>query len=394
MTVQERCKDFSAQIDSLKANNRFFYLREFDPAAEPHVMRNGRKAIMLGSNNYLGLTSHPKVVKATVDAIKKYGTGACSSRLLTGTTSLHTRLEQALARFKGTEDAVVFSTGFMTMSGTIAALTAEGDAVFSDEFNHAGIIDGCRLSRASTEKYRHNDMAHLEELLAGCKTDGTKLIVTDGVFSMRGTVANLPAIRRLADAYGAAVMVDDAHGTGVMGAKGRGTPEHFGLEGKIEIVCGTFSKSLATIGGFTGSSREIVNYLKLNARPFIFTASPPPSIMATVLACLEVLEEEPALLQRLHANARFLKERLRETGFRLEETITPIIPVLIGEDDRTFMMAGMLEEEGVIVNPVVAPAVPKGKSLIRISVMATLTTRDLESAAVKLEKVGKKLGIV
>ncbi len=394
MALFDKCYEFNKKVNYVKSLNQFFYLREIDPAATPVVTLSGKKMVMLGSNNYLGLTSHPKVVEATIKAIREYGTGACSSRILTGTTSLHTKLEKKLARFKGTEDAVIFSTGFMTMMGTIASITEAGDIILSDEFNHASIVEGCRLSKALVKIYKHNNMASLEDELSKCDPSVNKLIVTDGVFSMRGTVANLPEIKRLADKYEAKVMVDDAHGTGVLGAKGHGTLEYFDVEGEIDLVCGTFSKSLGTIGGFTGAKNEVVTFLKLNSRPFIFTASPPPSVVATVLACIEVIEEEPELLQKLRKNTDLMKKGLKETGFVLEETVTPIIPILINNDEITFKMAGKLEEEGVFVNPVVPPAVPKGSSLIRVSIMASLSVEELEMALDKFRLAGKSLGVI
>ncbi|MEA3408866.1 MAG: pyridoxal phosphate-dependent aminotransferase family protein, partial [Candidatus Eisenbacteria bacterium] len=392
--LSDKCREFNAWVDSLRAANQFFYLRQIDPAASPVVTMNGRKLIMLGSNNYLGLATHPKVVEATVKAVEEYGTGACSSRVLTGTTSLHNRLERKLAEFKRTEAAVVFSTGFMTMMGTISAMTEEGDVVLSDEFNHASIVEGCRLTGAEVKVYKHNDMASLEDELSKCGDSSNKLIVTDGVFSMKGTLGDLPGIKKLADRFGAAVMMDDAHGTGSIGATGRGTLEYFGMEGQIDFVCGTFSKSLGTIGGFTASTQEVVSYLKLRSRPFIFSASPPPSSMATVLACLEVIDEEPELMKRLGKNTDFLREGLADAGFRLEPTVTPIIPILIGDEEKTFLMAGGLEDEGVIVNPVVSPAVPKEGSLIRISVMASLADDELATALDKFKLVGGKLGLI
>ncbi len=394
MALSDKCREFNAWVDSLKAANQFFYLRQLDPAASPVVTMNGRKLIMLGSNNYLGLATHPKVVEATVKAVEEYGTGACSSRVLTGTTSLHNRLERKLAEFKATEAAVVFSTGFMTMMGTISAMTEEGDVVLSDEFNHASIVEGCRLTGAEVRVYKHNDMGSLEDELSKCDGSSDKLIVTDGVFSMKGTLGDIPGIKKLADRFGAAVMVDDAHGTGAIGATGRGTLEHFGMEGQIDFVCGTFSKSLGTIGGFTASTQEVVSYLKLRSRPFIFSASPPPSSMATVLACLEVIDEEPELMQRLGKNTDFLREGLSDAGFRLEPTVTPIIPILICDEEKTFLMAGGLEDEGVIVNPVVSPAVPKEGSLIRVSVMASLGDDELATALDKFKLVGGRLGLI
>ena len=394
MTLFDKCREFSRWVESLRERREFFYLRELNPTASPVVTMGGKKLIMLGSNNYLGLATHPRVVEATIRAVEEYGTGACSSRVLTGTTSLHARLERRLADFKGTEDAVVFSTGFMTMMGTVSALTGEGDVVLSDELNHASIVEGCRLTGADVVIYRHNDMDDLEEKLAACAQEQDKLIVTDGVFSMRGTVADLPGIRKLATEHDAAVMVDDAHGTGVLGATGRGTLEHFGMEGEVDLICGTFSKSLGTIGGFTGSDADVVTFLKLSSRPFIFSASPPPASMATVIACLDVMEEEPELLERLRRNTAIMKDGLAEAGFRLEETVTPIVPVLIGDDAKTFRMAGELEDEGVIVNPIVSPAVPPGSSLIRVSIMASLSDDELGAALEKFRVVGRRLGVV
>jgi 8-amino-7-oxononanoate synthase len=394
MAISDKCREFNAWIASLKAANKFFYLRQFDPAASPVVTMDGGDFIMLGSNNYLGLATHPKVVEATVNALREYGTGACSSRVLTGTTRLHNRLEERLAEFKGMEAAVVFSTGFMTMMGTISTMTEEGDVVLSDEFNHASIVEGCRLTGAEVKVYRHNDMESLEQELSKCGSAGDRLIVTDGVFSMKGTVGDLPGIKKLAEQFDAAIMVDDAHGTGAIGSTGRGTLEYFGMEGQADLVCGTFSKSLGTIGGFTASSREIVDYLKLRSRPFIFSASPPPSSMATVLACLDVIEEQPELMDTLREKTDFLRNGLSEAGFRLEPTVTPIIPVLVGDEEKTFLMAGALQEEGVIVNPVVSPAVPKEGSLIRISVMATLGADELAKALDKFVLVGNRLGVV
>lgn len=394
MDLFAKCTEFSRWIDSLREKRQFFYLREFDPAASPIVDMAGRRLIMLGSNNYLGLATHPRVVEATVRAVEQYGTGACSSRVLTGTTSLHAKLERRLAEFKETEDAVVFSAGFLAMMGTVSAVAAEGDVVLSDELNHASIVEGCRLTSAEVKVYRHNDMADLEEKLASCEASQGKLIVTDGVFSMRGTVADLPRIKALADAYGARVMVDDAHGTGAIGATGRGTLEHFGMGGEIDLVCGTFSKALGTTGGFAGAPKDVVTFLKLSSRPFIFTASPPPSSMATVLACLDVMEDEPELMVRLRDKTRFMKNGLSDLGFRLEETVTPIIPVLIGDDEITFKMAGALEDEGVVVNPIVPPAVPSGASLIRVSIMASLSEDEIGQALSKFGSVGNKLGVI
>ncbi|MEO0108732.1 MAG: aminotransferase class I/II-fold pyridoxal phosphate-dependent enzyme, partial [candidate division WOR-3 bacterium] len=340
-------------VEHLKAQNRFFYLREVNPAASPIVTRGGRRMIMLGSNNYLGLTDHPEVKAAATKAVDEFGTGCAGSRVLTGTTSLHTELEEALAQFKTCEALTTFSAGYMTMLGTVWAITAQGDLIFSDELNHASIIDGCRLSGASVKVYHHSDMGHLEELLASVPVEAPKLIVTDGVFSMEGDVCRLPEIIELGRRYRARIMVDDAHATGVLGERGRGTAEHFGLEGKVDVVAGTFSKTFGSIGGFVGSNKNVVSYLQLNARPFIFSAALPPVAVATVRAALKVLIEQPSFVGRLRDNARFMSQGLTEIGYRVKFHDTPIIPVLINDEDKTFRLAGELESEGVFANPVV-----------------------------------------
>jgi len=394
MGLFDKCYIFNQRVDYIKSHNQFFYLREIDPAASPVVIRNGKKMIMLGSNNYLNLTEHPKVKEAAIKAIEKYGTGSCGSRILTGTTSIHTKLEKKLAEFKKTEDSITFSAGFLALMATIAGITDKGDVIFSDELNHASIIEGCRLSKAEVKVYKHNDMASLEEQLAQCNPDANKLIITDGVFSMKGDVANLPEIKKLADKYHAEMMVDDAHGTGVLGATGRGTLEHFNMEGKIALISGTFSKSFAAIGGFTCAKADIIEFLKLSSRPFIFTASPPPSVAATILACIEVIEENPQIVRQLHTNSNFLKNGLKEMGYALDDTITPIIPIIINNDEKAFMMTGLMEEEGVFVNPVIWPAVPKDQSIIRVSLSAGHTEDELGMALEKFKVVGKKLGII
>ncbi len=382
------------QAHYLKTHGQFFYLREIDPAASPIVNRHGKRMINLGSNNYLGLTDHPQVKQAAIKAIQEYGTGSCGSRILTGTTSLHNKLEQKLARFKKTEDAITFSAGFMALMATISAITDQNDVIFSDALNHASIIEGCRLSKAKTIVYKHNDMMDLEEKLARFPLETNKLIITDGVFSMKGDVANLPEIKKLADKYHAEIMIDDAHATGVLGKTGRGTLEHFNMEGEIALVSGTFSKSFAAVGGFTCSQNTIIEFIKLSSRPFIFTASPPPSVVATVIAAIEVIEQNPQLIQTLHNNANFLKNGLKDLGFQLDETITPIIPIIINNDNKAFMMTGLMEQEGVFVNPVIYPAVPKDNSIIRVSLSAAHKKEDLQFTLDKFKLIGKKLALI
>jgi 8-amino-7-oxononanoate synthase len=370
------------------------YLRVLDSGAETEVLRNGKTLIMLGSNNYLGLATHPVVVKAVKKAIDIYGTGCCSSRPLAGTTSLHVELEKELAEFKSAEASLLFSTGYMTMMGTICALAGENDVIFSDQLNHASIIDGIKLAKAQIRVFRHSDMAHLEELLAACDPEANKLIVTDGVFSMKGDLANLPEIKNLADRYGAWIMIDDAHGSGVMGETGRGVAEHFGLEGEIDLVCCTFSKVFGTVGGAVAARRDVIEFLKFNSRPFVFTASLPPSVVATVLASLRVLKSSPHLLRNLRKNAQILKDGLTGLGFPVMATPTPIIPIPLGNDEKVFRLAWALEDEGVFVNPIVPPAVSAESSLIRVTAMATHTEEELEFALDRFKLVGRRLGLI
>lgn len=394
MDLFEKCRQFDLALQSVKARNRFFYSRAISPAAAPVTTRDGRELINLGSNNYLGLTEHPKVKAATAAAIAGYGTGSAGSRLLTGTTPLHLEMEQALAGFKGVEAVVTFSAGFMALSATVGTLAGENDFIFSDELNHASIIDGCRRSAAKTVVYRHNDMADLEAKLKATPAQAAKLIVTDGVFSMEGDICDLPNLRRLADAWDCRLMVDDAHATGVLGRTGRGTAEHFDMEGKVDVTSGTLSKSLAAVGGFTGAPRVVADFLRYNARQSVFSASLPPSVAATVIAALGILQSEPERVERLRSNARFLSRELKATGFAIHDHGTPILPIAVGDDDRAYQAAGRLEQEGVFANPVVFPAVPTGQAIIRVSLMATHTEDQLRRAVDKFTLVGKELNII
>ena len=370
------------------------YMRVLDPPSAPIALNKGRSLIMLGSNNYLGLATNEEVKRAAKRAIEAYGTGSCSSRLLAGTTSLHVQLEKELAAFKGTEEALLLSTGYMTMMGTISALVDEKNFILSDQLNHASIIDGIRLSKAQIKIYKHNDMASLEENLASCDPGANKLIVSDGVFSMKGDIANIPEIKKLGDEYGALVMIDDAHGTGVLGENGGGVLEHFHMENEIDIICCTFSKVFGSVGGAVGAKKEIVDFLRFNARPYLFTASLPPSVVMTVLASLRILKSSPDLLKKLRRNVKLFRENLRKLNFRIESTETPIIPVLIGDDAKALRMAAELEAEGVFINPIVPPAVSAESSLIRVSIMASLSQYELEFALDKFKLVGKRLGLI
>ncbi len=391
-----KCAQFQKFADNFLAHlkDKNPYMRVIDPTASPVVSKNGRSLIMLGSNNYLGLSTHPVVKREVKKIIDRYGTGCCSSRIFAGTTSLHLQLEEELADFKGTEAALLFSTGYMTMMGTITALMGEHDVVFSDQLNHASIIDGIRLARTQYRVYEHNDMTSLEKLLKNSPSGVDKLVVTDGVFSMKGSIADLPGIKRLARKYHAAVMVDDAHGTGVLGKNGRGTAEHYEMEDQIDINCCTFSKVFSSVGGAVCASRDLIEFIRFNSRPYLFTASLPPSVVMTVLASLRVLRSSPQLLTKLWDNVKFLRENLRTLGFRVEPTQTPIIPVLIGNDRKAFQMSVELEEEGVYVNPVIPPGVSAESSLLRVSAMASLTKEDLSCALDKFHLVGKRLGLI
>ncbi len=392
----DKCQKFNAFYRAYmsKFNNQTPYMRTLDPASSPNVMREGKTLINLGSNNYLGLSNHPHVKKAAKEAIDVYGTGCCSSRPLAGTTSLHVQLEEELAEFKKTESALLFSTGYMTMLGIIFALAEEKDVILSDQLNHASIIDGIRISRAQVKIYGHNDMTNLEEKLASIAPGVNKLIVTDGVFSMKGDIANLPRIKELADEYDAMILVDDAHGTGVLGENGRGVLEHFQLEGQIDLIGCTFSKTFGTVGGAVGAKKEIIDFLRFNSRPFLFTASLPPSVIKTVLASLRVLKDSRELLTQLRKNTVFLKENLKQLNFNLLPTETPIIPLLVGDDAKALSMALELEKEGVFVNPIIPPGVSAESSLIRISVMANLREDELAMALDKFKLVGRRVGLI
>jgi 8-amino-7-oxononanoate synthase len=394
MDVFDKCRQFDAMLQLVRSRGQFFFSRDILPAAAPVATRGGRELINLGSNNYLGLTQHPEVKAAAVAAVEKHGTGSAGSRLLTGTTPLHLEMERELAGFKHVEAVVTYSAGFMALAGTVGTLAGEGEFLLSDELNHASIINGCRQSRAKTLVYRHSDPADLEEKIRALPLEAGKLIVTDGVFSMEGDICNLPELRRIADTYRARLMVDDAHATGVLGRTGRGTAEHFDVEGKVDIVSGTFSKSLGAVGGFSGSTRFVADYLRYNARESIFSASLPPPVVATVIAALKVLREQPGLVARLRTNTGFLHDRLATAGFKVRWHGTPILPILIGDDTIACRVAGRLEEQGVFANPVVFPAVPRGAAIIRVSLMASHTEEQLAEAAESLVLVGRELGVI
>ncbi len=388
----DKCYRFTKAKELITAG-MYPYFRVIESAQDPEVIINGKKMIMVGSNNYLGLTNHPKVKDAALNAIKKYGTGCAGSRFLNGTLDIHVQLEEKLAHFIRKESALVFSTGFQVNLGVISALAGKDDVIIIDKMDHASIIDGCRLSYAEVRKFRHNDMADLGRILAENK-DRKKLIVVDGVFSMEGDIINLPEVVGLAKKYGARLMVDDAHGIGVLGKTGRGTAEHFGLEKEVDLIMGTYSKSLASIGGFISGEERVIHYIKHFARALIFSASPPPASIAAVSAAVDIIESEPQRIEKLWENTRKVHEGFKSLGFEIGLTETPIIPVLVGEDLRAFTMAMMLQQEGVFANVAVSPAVASGKALIRTSYMATHTDEHIDKVLSAFEKVGKALGII
>jgi len=390
--IFEKCLKFT-KLKELMSCGLYPYFRVIESAQDPEVTMSGRRMIMVGSNNYLGLTNHPKVKEAAIEAIKKYGSGCAGSRLLNGTLDIHVALEEKLARFMRKEAALVFSTGFQVNLGVISALIGKDDVVIIDKMDHASIIDGCRLSYGEVRKFRHNDMPDLKRALEENKNKG-KLIVVDGVFSMEGDIAKLPDIVELAKRYDARVMVDDAHGIGVLGKTGRGAAEHFGLENEIDLLMGTYSKSLASIGGFIAGSESVIHYIKHFARSLIFSASPPPASIAAVSAALDIIENEPERRERLWKNTNRMLKGFKALGFETGPSETPIISILIREDETAFKMAMMLQEEGVFANVAVSPAVPNGKALIRTSYMATHTDEHLDIVLSAFEKVGRALGLI
>ncbi len=392
MDLFEKCRRFTA-ARRLMAAGWYTYFQPIASAQEPEVKVGRRRMIMIGSNNYLGLTTHPKVLEAAHDAIQRYGTGCGGSRFLNGTLDLHEAVERKLARFKRKEAALLFSTGFQANLGVLSALGGKGDVLIADRQDHASIVDGCRLAFSETCRFRHNDMADLERILIQARDRG-KLVVVDGVFSMEGDIAKLPEIVKLSRKYGARIMVDDAHATGILGKNGRGTAEHFGLEDEEDLVMGTCSKTLATVGGFVAGPADVIHYLRHRARSLMFSASLPPSCVATIGAALDVIEAEPERRERLWENARRMQREFTALGFDTGLSETPIIPVILGDDRLTFQFVTALRSEGVFANAAVSPAVEKGRGLIRTSYMATHTTEHLDRVLSAFRKVGKRLGVI
>jgi 8-amino-7-oxononanoate synthase len=377
----------------LQAAGLYHYFRVIESAQENTVRIDGREVIMLGSNNYLGLTNHPKVKESAKAALDKYGTGTTGSRLLNGTLDIHLELERKLADLVGKENAIVFSTGMMVNLGVISSLVGRGDTVVIDRTDHASILDGTRLCYGHVKKYKHNDMESLEQVLNTCDNDNI-LIVIDGVFSMHGDIAKIPEILELANRFGAIVMVDDAHGVGVLGQQGRGTSDHFGVTEQVGAIVGTFSKSLASVGGFVAADADVIHYIRHMARSLIFSASMPPASCASVSAAIDVMLEEDWRLKGLWRNTEVMMDRLNDAGFNTGPSQTPIIPVVVGEDMMAFQMCHRLFEEGVFVNSVISPAVQQGDALIRLSLMATHTEDEVHRAMDIMTSVGRELGVI
>ncbi len=393
MDVFEKCSKIFEQSEGLRTSGYYFFFRKLESPQDAEVVVNGKRVIMIGSNNYLGLTNHPRVKEAAIKAIERFGSGCAGSRFLNGNLEIHEELETKLARFFRKEAALVFATGYQTNLGTIGALLGRNDIAIIDKYDHASIIDGCRLAFGQVKKFRHNDMRDLERVLEGTEDKG-KLIIVDGVFSMEGDIADLPNIVKLAKAYGARVMVDDAHAIGVLGEGGRGTAEHFGLEDQVDLIMGTYSKSLAAIGGFVVGSRVVIDCIKHTGRSMIFSASLPPALVASVTAALDIIEEQPQLRTQLWKNTHKMLKGYKELGYDTGTSETPIIPIIVKDSMKTYEMCRLLFENGVFVNAVISPAVPPGRELLRTSYMATHTEAQLDKVLNAFQKVGRQLGLI
>ena len=392
MDLFEKCQAFTEAREAQEAGFYPYFIPLTDSEGT-EVTIGDHHLVMIGSNNYLGLTTHPQVRRAAVDATEKYGTSCTGSRFLNGTLQLHLELERRLAQFMDKEAALVFPTGYQTNVGTISALVGRHDFVITDKDDHASIVDGCKMSFGEVRRFGHNDIAHLERVLSRLPEDAGKLVVVDGVFSMGGDLAPLPEIVPLCKRYGARLMVDDAHAVGVVGG-GRGTAAHFGLNDDVDLVMGTFSKSFASLGGFIAGGADVVHYVQHHARSLIFSASMSPANTAAALAALEVMEEEPERIERVNQIAEYMRTEFRRMGFDVGSTVTPIIPVIIGDDMPTIVAWKALYEAGVYTNPVIPPAVPSGSSLLRTSYMATHTDEQLDHVLSTFEEVGERLGII
>lgn len=392
MDIFEKCRNYTEAKNAMESG-LYPYFIPLDENEGTEVEYQGRRMVMCGSNNYLGLTTHPKVREAAVQAINRFGTSCTGSRFLNGTLALHEKLEKELAEFVGKEEALVFSTGMQVNLGTISSLITRDDVAILDKDDHASIVDGARLGYGKIERFRHNDVEHLERVLASIPEQMGKLIVLDGVFSMGGDLADLPAIIPVAKKYGARIMVDDAHGMGVTG-EGKGTAAEFGLTNEVDLIMSTFSKSFASLGGFVAGDEEVIHYVKHTARSLIFSASIPAANAAAALAALEVMRTEPERVDRVNAIGTRVRNELGQMGFNVGASVTPIVPIIIGDDERTFLSWKALFENGVFVNPIISPAVPPGMQLLRTSYMATHTDEQIDKVLEIFHSVGKRIGII
>lgn len=393
MDLFEECFKAVEFESGLKQNGHYFFFRQLESGQDSEVVVGGKRVIMVGSNNYLGLTSHPRVKEAAIKAIEKYGTGCAGSRFLNGNLDIHEELERKLAGFFGKEAAAVFATGYQTNLGVISALVDRHDVAIIDRSDHASIYDGCRLSAGKVHRYDHNDMDDLKTVLEATAGKG-QLIIVDGIFSMEGDIVDLPNIVKLARAYGARIMVDDAHAVGVLGAGGRGTAAYFGLENEVDLIMGTHSKSLAAIGGYVAGRADVISWIRHIGRSMMFSASLPPALVATVSTALDIIEEEPELRARLWRNTHKMLKGYKDLGFDTGMSETPIIPVIIKDTMKTYEMCRLLYENGVFVNAVISPAVPQGQELLRTSYMATHTEEQLDKVLAAFEKVGRQVGAI
>ncbi|MGE5323757.1 MAG: glycine C-acetyltransferase [Actinomycetota bacterium] len=399
-TTRPQLSYLTDQMNELKAKGTHFNLRVLEDEQAPECTIDGKHVINIASNNYLGLTTHPKLREAAMAALKKYGVGSGAVRTVAGTMTIHMELEKKIARFKNVEACVVFQSGFTANAGTVSAILGKDDFIISDELNHASIIDGARLSRAKIKVFRHKDVAHAEELLKEVQNEpGHKLVITDGVFSMDGDIGPLPGLCDLAEKYGAIMMVDDAHASGVLGRNGRGTVDHFNVHGRVDVQVGTLSKAVGALGGYVCGSKDLIDFLYHRARPFLFSTSHPPSVAATCIAAFEVLENEPELIDKLWGNTRFFKKELGLLGFNIgggntPASETPITPIIVGEGKLAMDFSRELFKQGLFVTGIAFPTVPEGKARLRTIMSATHTQDQLSRALEILKKVGKRMGII
>jgi len=385
----------SEQLESFRQTGSYFRLRELESACEPVSRFDGREVINLASNNYLGLANHPKLVEAAIAATKKFGVGSGAVRTISGTMALHMELERRIAAFKHVEASVVFQSGFAANAGTVSAILGPDDHIISDELNHASIIDGCRLSKAKIHVFPHKNVARAAEILAELDSQpGRKLLITDGVFSMDGDIGPLPALVEIAERYGAIMMVDDAHASGVLGRNGRGTVDHFGLHGRVHVQVGTLSKAVGVLGGYVCGSRDLIEFLYHRARPFLFSTSHPPAVTAACIAAFDILESEPERIEQLWRNTNYFKRQLTQAGFNTGQSETPITPIIVGETKTAHEFSQALFEGGVLATGIGFPTVPKGKARVRTIVTATHTRSQLDQALETITRAGRKMGLI